>query len=300
MLLLLYIVLIFTPSLGSEPVLECSADFQNHEFLKIKNQLDEANVIIQNLIESNRKLRMELQTSRKTEENSQKPSALPSAPKSTASINEIAREFESNGIEGEGIVVNGWNDDVDTSTEFVYGLPQGDEQRRRKIVIELGANNGEWIRGFLASNPDYWPLIVEPQPMYRDILREIAIEVAASRSNCRCGQCHHSAFSPTYPARAAAPRHLPAEGGVDRGHDADLPRAHGRGGHGVLPLRRFRLRSRLLRRPARLPPQLRRALPGPRTPRPSQCNRAMRAALAALVGMPAAGARVADPAARRR
>jgi hypothetical protein len=202
-LLELYFLFLLIPSLSSESIQECScADALNQEFLKIKNQLDEANVVIQNLIESNRKLRMELQISRKFQEESDRPSKGYLAPESTAPMTQIATEFGIEELAAAEIAINGWNEDVDESNEFVYGLPPSDPNHRRKIVIELGANNGEWIRGFLASNPDYWPLIVEPQPMYRDILREIAIEVAASRSHCRCGQSHRSPAPARPPTRA--------------------------------------------------------------------------------------------------
>eukprot|EP00960_Hanusia_phi_P066437 766395-Hanusia_phi.AAC.9 len=41
--------------------------------------------------------------------------------------------------------VNGWNDDEEGQLEWVYGIPQG----KRKVVIELGSNDGQWIYGFM-------------------------------------------------------------------------------------------------------------------------------------------------------
>uniref|UniRef100_A0A7S0DWI2 Methyltransferase FkbM domain-containing protein n=1 Tax=Hanusia phi TaxID=3032 RepID=A0A7S0DWI2_9CRYP len=66
--------------------------------------------------------------------------------------------------------VNGWNDDEEGQLEWVYGIPQG----KRKVVIELGSNDGQWIYGFMTNHPDFWPIIVEAQPVFRDALREIA------------------------------------------------------------------------------------------------------------------------------
>jgi hypothetical protein len=177
----LLFTLIVTPSVSSEHSNECGCGRAlNDRISTLKNELLEANKIIQNLIESNRKLRIELQSSSKFEDN--KIHSGQKVPSDGGRM--IAEQQHLHLIDDNEVFVtkiNGWDEDADETNEFVYGLPSLSLEQR-KIVIELGANNGEWIRSFLASNPDYWPLIVEPQPIYRDVLREIAMEVIFSLS----------------------------------------------------------------------------------------------------------------------
>lgn len=66
--------------------------------------------------------------------------------------------------------VNGHLEDKEGQTEWIYGVPSG----RRKVLIELGANNGEALAGFMLARPAFWPIIVEPQPTFREELQEIA------------------------------------------------------------------------------------------------------------------------------
>ena len=168
------LILVF-PELSLEDSLEdspkCTCENEtNDPCSRLKEELDNANKVIASLVESNRKLRMELQVSRKVDSMEEKKVA------GSVMNTKDEKKFFENDEENEKIRINGWDENVDETNEFIYGLPSSSLQQR-KIVIELGANNGEWIRSFLASNTDYWPLIVEPQPMYRDVLREIAIEV---------------------------------------------------------------------------------------------------------------------------
>lgn len=78
--------------------------------------------------------------------------------------------------------VNGYGAEQEGQTEWIYGVPSG----RRKIVIELGANNGEWIAQFLDEHEGFWPVIVEPQPFF---CRVATGSCAGIRRNVRAGSC---------------------------------------------------------------------------------------------------------------